>query len=100
MSRSAGSQRRGGFCDGLYDDHRAGLGDEFLSEVQAVYAQIESNPNLIPRMERYEGPHLFRRCLLRRFPYHVVFACCDEGLVVVAIAHNCRQPLYWIKRFS
>jgi toxin ParE1/3/4 len=81
-----------------YEDQRAGLGDDFLGEVQAAYERIQANPNLIPRMERYRGPHLFRRCLLSRFPYHAVFACSDEELVVIAIAHNRRKPFYWLNR--
>jgi hypothetical protein len=98
IPRHAGSECRSGVRGGLVRRPASGLGDEFLSELETAYELIQANPNLIPRMERYDGPHVFRRCLLRRFPYHVVFACSDEEMVVIAISHYRRRPFYWLQR--
>lgn len=32
-----------------------------------------------------------------RFPYAVVFVCRPDEVVVVAVAHMRREPLYWAK---
>jgi plasmid stabilization system protein ParE len=39
-----------------------------------------------------------RRCLLRRYPYLVVFRELDDQIQVVAIAHGRRRPGYWSRR--
>jgi toxin ParE1/3/4 len=81
-----------------YDDQSFGLGDEFLSEVEQAIAEIGRNPQSFSRLEYYSGPHDIRRHVLRRFPYLIVFSCRPETVLVVAISHARRQPLYWLER--
>jgi hypothetical protein len=81
-----------------YDDRQLGLGDEFLSEVAEAFGRIESNPESFSRLEAYGGRHDVRRCVLRRFPYLVVFAWRPDELLVVALAHVRRRPFYWLER--
>ena len=83
-----------------YDDQRAGLGDEFLTEVTEAIANIDSDPQSFSRLETYAGPYEMRRCVLHRFPYLVVFACRPDETLVVAITHVRRRPLYWLERLG
>lgn len=83
-----------------YDDQRLGLGDEFLVELQQAFDRIRGEPAELSRLESYVGPHEIRRCLLKRFPYLVIFACRPEEVIVVAISHARRRPLYWLRRLS
>jgi hypothetical protein len=39
-----------------------------------------------------------RKCLLSRFPYSVVYAIDEQLIIVIAVAHLHRQPLYWADR--
>lgn len=57
-----------------YEDRQVGLGDEFLLEVAESIGQVSSEPQSFSRLESYRGRHDVRRCVLRRFPYLVVFA--------------------------
>ena len=81
-----------------YDDCRAGLGDEFLSDIADATARITSEPDMFSRLESYGGVRDIRRCVLRRFPYLVVFARFPDEALVVAVAHTRRRPLYWLER--
>ena len=81
-----------------YDEQRLGLGDEFLVELQNTYEIIKRQPALLPRLEKYTGPHEIRRCLLQRFPYVVIVLCRDDDLFIVAVAHTRRRPHYWLNR--
>jgi hypothetical protein len=36
--------------------------------------------------------------MVRRFSYHIVFEIREDGIVVMAIAHNPRRPGYWARR--
>ncbi|HUQ71499.1 MAG TPA: type II toxin-antitoxin system RelE/ParE family toxin [Planctomycetaceae bacterium] len=83
-----------------YDDRRAGLGDDFLAEFEQSLGQISRNPQQLPRLEDYAGPHDIRRCRLRRFPYTVIVCVRDEETSIVAVAHARRRPLFWLERLQ
>ncbi len=75
-----------------YETHRAGLGHEFLLQVDAGFRFIERSPATFA--EQYRG---VRRYLLRRFPYKVFYHVEGDLVVVLAIIFGGRDP-NWIKR--
>jgi len=83
-----------------YDEQRFGLGDDFLSERERAIERLEENPRGSPRLEYYDGPHEIRRVLMRRFPYAVIYQCRPDELLIVAVAHLKRRPLYWLGRIE
>lgn len=83
-----------------YDKQQPELGDDFLDQVRLTVKQIRSNPLRHPRLESYSGNHIVRRALLARFPYMLVFACRELELILVAVAHVRRRPLYWLERLE
>lgn len=83
-----------------YDERRPSLGTAFLAELRTVQITIRSRPQSVAKLEDYTGPHEIRRVLLKRFPYAVIFACREDEVVVVAIAHTHRKPLYWQDRLD
>lgn len=78
-----------------YEEQLAGLGDQFLVEVNACLARIVQFPEAYQAVGQYA-----RRCLLSRFPYGVIYQYRPDAqmVLVVAIAHMHRQPEYWIRR--
>jgi hypothetical protein len=83
-----------------YDDQRFGLGDDFLVELRRVLNRIHRGPDELPRLESYVGAHEIRRCQLKRFPYLVIFAFRPDEVLIVAISHARRRPLYWLERLD
>lgn len=83
-----------------YEDRTAGLGEQFLHELGTAYRIISRAPDVCSLLEEYAGRHEFRRILLDRFPYMVVFQKCDTELLIVAICHTRRHPLYWLDRLN
>ena len=79
----------------FYQRRRQGLGEEFLVEVEKLIGKIQLNPL---RCAKISGR--FRSCLLKRFPFCVVYANEDDQVFVVAVAHTKRRPGYWKKRVS
>ena len=79
-----------------YENKQTGLGNEFLDELEATFQTIESNPVGQPLLESTDPP--FRRTMLKRFPYLVIFTVRDEEILVVAVAHARRKPGYWKDR--
>lgn len=78
-----------------YNSELPGLGDEFLLEVL----------NAIDRIQEYpEAWQIFtknsRRCLVRRFPYGILYQVLESEILVAAIAHLHRNPDYWLDRIT
>jgi plasmid stabilization system protein ParE len=73
-----------------YENQRRGLGEEFLSCVDAFIQTILRMPNIHPVV--YEN---YRRGLIRRFPYSVFYEYADKALVIYGIFHTARDPKKW-----
>ena len=77
----------------FYEDCREGLGLEFLTNVEAALDAIARRPDLWRRLKGR-----FRRCLVHRFPYGVIYAVEDDVVYVAAVMHLKRKPGYWESR--
>jgi plasmid stabilization system protein ParE len=78
-----------------YDEKAEGKGRDFLDELDRVVRLVKAYPLASPEIE----PEI-RRCLFARFPYSLVYGIDDQTIVVIAIAHSHREPLYWIDRLT
>jgi toxin ParE1/3/4 len=77
-----------------YESQRAGLGDDFVAEVEQAVQRIARMPQSFPPY----GPCGLRKCVLRRFPYNVFFLELDDRIWIAAVAHQRRMPGYWSHR--
>ncbi|MBI2892966.1 MAG: type II toxin-antitoxin system RelE/ParE family toxin [Deltaproteobacteria bacterium] len=78
-----------------YESQEPGLGAVLLAEVDEVIWRLrrtELAGVVVPGVPR-GAP--FRRVLLDRFPYAVVFTADEHVLSVLAVAHHKRSPGYW-----
>lgn len=69
------------------------LGDDFLDDVQRVIDALCESPSLGPVVGGK-----FRRALLRRFPFSLIYSVESDGILIVAVAHQRRRPDYWRNR--
>jgi plasmid stabilization system protein ParE len=76
-----------------YQRQMHGLGYEFLDEIDEGIRRIISWPELHVLFGRNH-----RRCLIRRFPYGLVYGLDGNSIVVIAVAHLHRKPFYWSGR--
>jgi toxin ParE1/3/4 len=82
-----------------YDERRPGLGDEFISEVSAALDRIGNAPQSYPPWPRTRAADpVIRKATTQRFPYVIAFEAYEQHLLVVAVAHAKRRPLYWLAR--
>lgn len=73
-----------------YESRRAGLGEEFLSAVDASMERIRRQPAIYARVHEE-----YRRALIRRFPYAIFFECAETAVTVYAVFHTSRDPEKW-----
>ena len=76
-----------------------GLGDEFIAEVSAALDRIDEAPESYPAWPGTPAVDpLIRKATVQRFPYLIAFEKHAQHLLVLAVAHAKRRPLYWLTR--
>jgi len=82
-----------------YDDRSEGLGDEFMDVAREAMALVVDSPETWPLWPGAPArlPPI-RRFRLPRFPYAIAYQVFPGLLVVLAIVHERRKPLYWVGR--
>lgn len=68
----------------------AELGLAFVAEFERTVNLVLANPQL---GAVFHGTR--RRCLLRRFPYSIIYQVTAEDIRILAVAHHRRRPGYW-----
>ena len=71
----------------FYRQQKSGLTDSFLNEFLSTIEIIRLYPEGYQLITRKT-----RKCLLRRFPYMVLYGLIDNTIVISAIAHQHRHP--------
>ena len=78
-----------------FNDEVPDLGNDFLGEVLKALDRIGNHPHAWHPCSKRT-----RRCLLRRFPYGVIYQILEKEILVIAIACLHREPGYWQDRMS
>lgn len=76
-----------------YQNQAKGLGDDYLTELETSYQTIVELPNTWPKFQKG-----FRRFLLGKFPFSIIYRFTGNTIFVVAVMHNSRKPGYWLER--
>jgi plasmid stabilization system protein ParE len=76
-----------------YENKQAGLGREFISEIDRCVLLVSENPY------RFAFVHKdIRRIVVNRFPYSVYFRVEEHCIVILAVFHSSRNPSTWKAR--
>lgn len=77
----------------FYESRSPGLGLRFLDEVERGLEALRESPQRWPVLAGE-----VRRCLLRPFPYGLLYIELPERIIVLAVMHLHREPGYWKSR--
>jgi plasmid stabilization system protein ParE len=72
-----------------------GVASRFEAEVNQAMARIRDYGRVYASYLRNT-----RRCLLRKFPYFIVFREYEDHLFVIAVPHSHQRPGYWLTRIE
>lgn len=75
---------------GWYEVQRPGLGEEFLTAVEATFDAIEQVSEMFSRVHGE-----VRRANVSRFPYAVFYRVDPKRVIVLTILHTARDPKLW-----
>jgi len=76
-----------------YELEYSGLGRRFKEEVRKAALRIVAYPQAWS-IECGE----VRKCLLHKFPYKLMYSVEGNHILVIAVAHQHRNPDYWVDR--
>lgn len=68
------------------------LAEAFIREIESAIIKICDRPEMYPRVSAH-----VQRCLVRTFPYGVLYQA-DERILIVAVMQLNRRPGYWKDR--
>ncbi len=70
-----------------YESRSDGLGEDFIRMAYAAFEELLEFP------EKYEEVcGLFRRALMRRFPYSIYYHCSVDSITIYGVFHSSRDP--------
>jgi plasmid stabilization system protein ParE len=76
-----------------YEECQEGLGRRFRLLVESAVQKIVESPFMYRTLK---AP--FRRYLLPKFPYSIIYTIEPDHIRIIAVAHNRRKPSYWSNR--
>jgi len=76
-----------------YDHQLPGLGFRFFSEVDAAIERIRLMPEAWTKVGNKT-----RRCLIKGFPYGLLYAIENDEILITAVAHLNRDPEHYVDR--
>jgi plasmid stabilization system protein ParE len=79
----------------FYKERGRLLGGRFANEVRATIRKLLETPE---RWRVLEDD--VRRCLVRVFPYSVLYTIEQDFILIVAVMHGKREPGYWRHRLG
>ena len=82
-----------------YDERRSGLGDELVAEIATILDRIGEGPASFTVWSGTPPTRsAIRKAVLDQFPYVLAFEGHPDHVLVLAVAHSKRRPLYWLSR--
>jgi toxin ParE1/3/4 len=76
-----------------YRDKAPNMDKEFLNCLGYGFSLIQKNPSMFPIVHKE-----YRRTLIRRFPFQIIFTIKDFTIVILAVFHAKRNPERWMNR--
>lgn len=78
-----------------YESKAPGLGQRFGQAVETAVASALHAPYSYPCIEAE-----FRRVLLRKFPYILIYLARPNELTIIALHHQKKKPTPWLSRLN
>lgn len=78
-----------------YEEQLSGLGGKFLDELEEGFGAIQNFPDTWANFH-----YGFRRYILNKFPFSIVYKTAHGKIYIVAVMHNSRKPHYWADRIG
>jgi len=76
-----------------YEESKKGLGKRYRIHIEFAIKSISEAPFRYRTLH-----HPFRKFLLKKFPYSIIYTIEPDHIRIMAVAHTKRKPGYWLNR--
>lgn len=76
-----------------YEHEQENLGYRFADSFKDTLKLIKLYPNAWQQLSKKT-----RRCLIKKFPYGVIYQVKKDEIIIIAVANLHRKPNYWTNR--
>ena len=83
-----------------YEDQAPGIGLTLIDRAQQARLDIADWPNAAPPFTTADDGTVIRSKAVRGYPYRVVYAVEPDVILILAYAHERREPGYWLHRLN
>lgn len=76
-----------------YTEQRVKVAQAFINVIEDAVHRLRKAPTRYPAIEED-----VRRCMVRKFPYGVLYTIEQDYILILAVMHCSREPGYWKSR--
>jgi toxin ParE1/3/4 len=73
-----------------YTEQRVEVAQAFIDAIEDTVYRIRASPTRYVAVDED-----VRRCMVRRFPYGILYAIEEDYILILAVMHCSREPGYW-----
>jgi hypothetical protein len=78
-----------------YNEQVPGLGGRFFNSILYTIELIKKFPESWSKNSKNT-----RKAVMVDFTYNIIYSICKSEIIIIAVAHNHREPEYWIERIA
>lgn len=83
-----------------YEAQKPGVGLALIDRAKQARQNIADWPNAASHFTTTEDGTVLRSKAVLGYPYHVIYAIEPDGILILAYAHERREPGYWLHRIN
>ena len=83
-----------------YEAQGSGIGLALIDRAQQARQDIADWPHAAPPFTTADDGTVIRSKAVRGYPYRVVYTVESDAILILAYAHERREPGYWLHRLS
>lgn len=83
-----------------YEDQARGIGLTLIDRAEQARAVRDQWPDAAPRFETASDGTVIRSKAIRGYPYRILYTVAADSILILAYAHERREPGYWLGRLS
>lgn len=83
-----------------YEEQEQGIGLTLIDRAWQVRKDLDHWPNAAPLFTTADDGTVIRSKAVRGYPYRIVYTVEPDAVLILAYAHERREPGYWLHRLN
>ncbi|MDR1513725.1 MAG: type II toxin-antitoxin system RelE/ParE family toxin [Propionibacteriaceae bacterium] len=85
---------------GWYEEQEPGIGLALIDRARQARRDIDDWPHAAPTFATADDGTVIRGKAVRGYPYRIIYTVEPDTILILAYAHQRREPKYWLRRLD